>query len=788
MAQSEYLQCTGECIAAQAPCACCIGDACCCSKLAVRSISTAASSVLVICDCDCGGCSCNDLQSIRQAQASLTGGTWHPAHASVASQGLSQQHLLPCSAMVLTLEAQQPSRWTNTWQQAAQQLLQDQAHGVAAVRLSRQQGQLQVLYTCHGRHYQDSAGVQSQLQDFGLRLRAQKLITTYDWSMLLAKVQSKHVSTVVHCRPELSEAVAATADAPTGDVSAAAVLGTDNTVACELPADSAASTSCLSNSFSNNDSGASSCEASAACAEIAAVPAASEGAPTADGAAAAADSNSPATARILVGGMTCAMCTAAVEDVIKQIPGIMAVTVNLAVNTATITYDPITTGPRSVIEAVQDAGFEAQLLPDDGQGNQAVAATAAAKEAATWRTRLIVALVLATPVAVLSMLAMAPGLQESLEGPHNLQIADAARQQQGLVSQGTMGVMQHSDVQHANSSIGSSTNAGHAVSDARKVVGGLPITWLVQLVLATGVQFYVGRVFYSSAYYSLKHKRPNMAVLVVLGTTAAYVYSIIAMVLAAVQTEFSSHVYFESCALIITFVCLGKYIEARARATTGDAVNALLGLTPCTALLVLLDHNGSSSNSGNSTTAVVPVVLDSESSTDVSRKHGISQQVRQPACTEQQLKHCQLSDDVLALGYGTKEVPLELVQVNDILKVLPGATIPTDGTVMQGTSSVNESLITGEGLPVIKTPGYALIGGSVNGPGLLLMRVSRVGQSTVLAGIAKLVQESQANKAAIQVCNCGRHIQVALCAVCGLHISCHYCVTHSLAGCLALKS
>ncbi|WIA09268.1 hypothetical protein OEZ85_008676 [Tetradesmus obliquus] len=419
--------------------------------------------------------------------------------------------------------------------------------------------------------------------------------------------------------------------------------------------------------------------------------------------------------------MTCSMCAGAVESVVKQVPGVVSVAVNLATNTALIAYDPAVTGPRSCLEAVEGAGFEAALAAA-GHGPAAGAGAAALREARVWRRRLLLALLLALPLAVLSMLAMTPDLQQKLEGPHQTSAVAAAVEGIGmssLAAQGPAGVVAGDG--HAAPATGPAPG---------KAVGGLPILWIVQLVLATGVQFGVGRTFYSSAYYSLKHRRPNMAVLVVLGTSAAYAHSCIAMVLAATQPRFMGHVYFESSALIIAFVCLGKYIEARAKAKTGDAIAALLNLTPKTALLLDESAHGLAGID-----AGAPGIAADSSSRVVGK---------------------QMAADVAAdaglLGAAkVREVPLELVQVGDVLKVLPGAAFPADGTLLAGSSSADESLITGEALPVAKQRGDGLIGGSVNGSGLVLMRAGRVGPDSVLASIVRLVQEAQANKAAMQV-------------------------------------
>jgi Cu+-exporting ATPase len=216
-----------------------------------------------------------------------------------------------------------------------------------------------------------------------------------------------------------------------------------------------------------------------------------------------------------------------------QLPGVLSVTVNLATNSAAVAYDPALTGPRACLAAIEAAGFDAApIAPDDPSGEGGAAAAAAAREVARWRRRLLVSAALSVPLAVLAMLSMAPGLAEKLEGP--------PLQPHGGHRMGHAGM----NAETAASAVGSS-GSGSGPRPG-KLVGGLPILWLVQLLMAGAVQFGVGWTFYSSAWHSLRSRRPNMAVLVVLGTSAAFVYSVIAMGLAATQPAFMGHVYFES--------------------------------------------------------------------------------------------------------------------------------------------------------------------------------------------------------------------------------------------------
>jgi Cu+-exporting ATPase len=186
-----------------------------------------------------------------------------------------------------------------------------------------------------------------------------------------------------------------------------------------------------------------------------------------------------------------------------------------------------------------------------------------------------------------------------------------------------------------------------------------------------------------------------MDVLISVGTNAAFVYSLIAIVVSRVNMEFESHgLFFETSSLLITFVCLGKYLESAAKGRTSSAISELLRLAPATAILCDTDDEGR-----------------------VASEH---------------------------------EVPAALLQRGDVLKVLPGARLPADGEVTAGRSHVDESMITGESVPVAKKPGDLVISGTVNGSGMLLMRAARVGKDTTLSQIVQLVEGAQMSKAPIQ--------------------------------------
>jgi len=209
------------------------------------------------------------------------------------------------------------------------------------------------------------------------------------------------------------------------------------------------------------------------------------------------------------------------------------------------------------------------------------------------------------------------------------------------------------------------------------------VNWFF-LFLATPVQFYTGWDYYTGAWKNIRSGTANMDVLIALGSSVAYFYSLFLLLIPAL----GEHVYFETAAVIITLIKLGKMLEARTKGRTGAAIRKLMDLSPKTAV----------------------IIKDGEET----------------------------------------EIPLTRVRVGDILLVRPGQSIPVDGMVTEGNSAVDESMLSGEPIPTDKSPGDTVIGGTINQDGMLKFRADRVGKETALAQIIKLVQEAQGSKAPIQ--------------------------------------
>ena len=400
-----------------------------------------------------------------------------------------------------------------------------------------------------------------------------------------------------------------------------------------------------------------------------------------------------------VTGMTCANCVAAVERNTKKVDGVADAVVNFASEKVLITYDPALATPQAMIERIQRAGYDVPTAN------------------------------LELPISGMTCANCANTIQRRLNKTDGVLEASVNYANEKAVIRYVPGAVTRSELVAAVRKAGYDVieaaddadleDAEAAARDAeirhqtRRFVVGLLFTlplflfsmsrdlglighwahaawvnWLF-LVLATPVQFYVGWDYYVGAYKSLRNGSANMDVLVAMGSSVAYFYSIAVLIaLTFGSTVLGEHVYFETSAMIITLIVLGKLLEARAKGRTSEAIKKLMGLRAKTARVV-----------------------------------------RQDALVD---------------------IPIEEVVRGDIVVVRPGEKIPVDGLVIDGHSSVDESMITGESLPVGKTTGDEVIGATLNKQGLLHIEATRVGRESALAQIIKLVEQAQGSRAPIQ--------------------------------------
>jgi len=391
-------------------------------------------------------------------------------------------------------------------------------------------------------------------------------------------------------------------------------------------------------------------------------------------------------------GMTCANCVATVERNLKKVGGVETANVNLSSERATVVFDPAAAGLDDLIARIERAGYgiatgEADLLiqgmSDDNDARRlekALSALDGVLEAqvgfATEKARLryIPTLVsqgdLRAAVQAAGFKAVVPeGSMEDAEA--QARAAETAHQKHLL----TVGLV--FTIPLFLLSMGSDFGLLPAA------LAQAPwLRWLM-FALATPVQFYVGWQYYVGGYKALRNGAANMDVLVALGSSVAYVYSV-----AVLLGLLPGHVYFETSAVIITLIRVGKFLEARAKGRTSEAIKKLMSLQAKTARIV---RNGQE-----------------------------------------------------------MEIPVEEVLVGDLVLVRPGEKIPVDGVVVEGRSAVDESMLTGESLPVEKGPGDPVIGATLNKLGLLKFEATKVGRETALAQIIRLVEEAQGSKAPIQ--------------------------------------
>ncbi len=390
-------------------------------------------------------------------------------------------------------------------------------------------------------------------------------------------------------------------------------------------------------------------------------------------------------------GMTCANCVAAVERNIKKVEGVKVANVNLSSERATIEFDPSKADLADFIARINRAGYgiasgEADLLiqrmSDD---NDARRLTSALKDLNGVLDVHVSFTTERAKIKYIPTVISQSEIRKAIETNGFLPIitGDESEDVEGLAREREILQQRHYLL------VGLFFTLPLFLFSMSKDFGLLPdwshrswTNWLM-FVLATPVQFYVGWQYYVGAYKALRNRAANMDVLIVMGSSVAYIYSILIMI-----GVFPGHVYFETAAVIITLIKVGKYLEARVKGRTSEAIKKLMGLRAKIARVI---RNG---------------------------------------------KELEISTDE--------------VQVGDIVYVRPGEKIPVDGVVIEGLSTVDESMLTGESLPVEKSSGDPVIGATLNKLGILKFEATKVGKETALAQIIRLVEQAQGSKAPIQ--------------------------------------
>ncbi len=325
-----------------------------------------------------------------------------------------------------------------------------------------------------------------------------------------------------------------------------------------------------------------------------------------------------------INGMTCAACSNRIEKVLNQTQGVQQATVNLTTEQAHIKYYPSATNTEALIKRIQNIGYDAET-----KTSSKAQSNRKKQELKHKRNKLIISAILSLPLLLVMVVHISPiSIPSILVNP-----------------------------------------------------------W-VQLILSTPVQFIIGWQFYVGAYKNLRNGSANMDVLVAVGTSAAYFYSIYEMMMWLTHQTHHPHLYFETSAILITLILLGKYLEARSKSQTTNALSELLNL---------------------------------------------------------QAKEARVIKE-------NKEImlPLDKVKVGDTLLIKPGEKIPVDGKVTKGDTSIDESMLTGESIPVEKSSGDSVIGSTMNKNGSIMIEATQVGGDTALSHIIKVVEDAQSSKAPIQ--------------------------------------
>ncbi|XP_069826077.1 copper-transporting ATPase 2 isoform X2 [Dendropsophus ebraccatus] len=431
------------------------------------------------------------------------------------------------------------------------------------------------------------------------------------------------------------------------------------------------------------------------------------------------ENTKPQKCILQVTGMTCASCVSNIERNLKKKDGIISVLVALMSGKAEVKYIADQIEPTEIAQLVENLGFGAVVLEDctatHGSVELVITGMTCASCVHNIESRLMrMPGILQASVALATCKAQVK-FDPEVVGPRDIiQVIEGIGFRAELPKRDlSLNNLDHKEeIRQWRKSFLFSLIFGipvicimiymlfindkhHGSALDKTIIPGLSIMNLLFFILCTLVQSFGGWYFYIQAYKSLKHKAANMDVLIVLATTIAYIYSVVILAVAIVEkAEQSPETFFDTPPMLFMFIALGRWLEHIAKSKTSEALAKLISLQATEATVVTLGPN-----------------------------HSV---VRE------------------------EQVAVELVQRGDIVKVVPGGKFPVDGKVIEGTSMADESLITGEPMPVRKKPGSMVIAGSINAHGSVLVEATHVGSDTTLAQIVKLVEEAQMSKAPIQ--------------------------------------
>ncbi len=401
---------------------------------------------------------------------------------------------------------------------------------------------------------------------------------------------------------------------------------------------------------------------------------------------------------IPVKGMTCVNCAAAIQKDIGRLAGVTNANVNFANEKAVVEFDPSSVGLPVFLETIRELGYRAVTESVTIPVIDLDVSRVSELERTVARIEGVVRQQVNAGAGSVDI-EYVPG-QTGLRDIRRAVEREGFRLPEQIEGRSALEIEKEARLRELAEL--KTKLAVSAVLAALIMIGGMQdmfpslkvlprrTMWFLLFLLATPVQFWAGRHFYQNAWASLRHGSSNMNTLVVVGTSAAYGYSTVLTFFPDAFGHLASHggVYYDTSAMIITLILFGKFLEARARSRAGEAIQKLMGLQPRTALVV---------------------------------RGGVE-----------------------------RTIPIEEVEAGDLVVVRPGEKVPVDGVIRSGTSTVDESMLTGESLPVDKRSGDTVIGATINRTGSFTFEATKVGRDTMLSQIIRMVQEAQGSKAPIQ--------------------------------------
>lgn len=455
---------------------------------------------------------------------------------------------------------------------------------------------------------------------------------------------------------------------------------------------------------------------------------------------------------VAVGGMTCGACTSSVQNAIKDVEGLVQFNISLLAERAIIVHDPESLTSENITSIIEDAGFDATIVSSEAHtstsktihqvnmslhGPRDASSAMALEDALVQKPGITSASVnMATFRITLSYDSTVIGIRSVVEAieasGYNALLADSDDTNAQLES-----LSKTKEIQEWRRAFLFSVSFAVPVFVINMflpmylpaldfgnfaLIPGVYLGDVACLLLTIPVQFGIGKRFYVSSYRSLRHRSPTMDVLVMMGTSAAFFYSAFTMIVAVL---FAPHkrpsTVFDTSTMLITFITLGRWLENRAKGQTSAALSRLMSLAP--SMTTIYDD---------------PIAAEK-----------IAEEWESTKTNPRESKAATSTKDE-ASGPGHKHIPTELIEIGDIVFLRPGDKVAADGVVIRGESYVDESMITGEALPVHKKKGSLVNAGTVNGTGSVDVKVIRAGKDTQLSQIVKLVQDAQTSRAPIQ--------------------------------------